>query len=325
MLHAEPSNQTSHMDNIGLKVCNLAAFNPLIPEVKRDRCYESAMNPPTKWEYAHLMKFLYHANCTDGYGAALAAWMKHGDEGHEYIPVQYGSPVPDGLADEDVYILDFSYKRDVLLALAEKAHSVTILDHHKTAQEDLSGTLASNIDVTFDMARSGAVIAWEHFHDTPIPQLLLHIQDRDLWEFKLDNTNEIIKGLRLIKAWRTWPRFFEDFKGLDDLALSGAAVNLFLLQQSEDIVKAPPRAWDVTGATIPVYNLPGFMMSDTLSMALDKYPDAPYAVGFTYIEDAVLYSLRSRRGSDVDVSVIAAQFGGGGHKHAAGFSVGKSK
>jgi nanoRNase/pAp phosphatase (c-di-AMP/oligoRNAs hydrolase) len=39
-----------------------------------------------------------------------------------------------------------------------------------------------------------------------------------------------------------------------------------------------------------------------------------------YTETSKVYSLRSKEGGE-DVSIIAAKFGGGGHKHAAGFSV----
>jgi len=72
---------------------------------------------------------------------------------------------------------------------------------------------------------------------------------------------------------------------------------------------------------IPIYNLPGFMISDTLHMALEKYPSARYAVGYFDLPGKRIYSLRSRQGSEVDVSEIAKRHGGGGHKHAAGFSV----
>jgi hypothetical protein len=39
----------------------------------------------------------------------------------------------------DVAIVDFSYKRPVMVELASKAKSILVLDHHKTAQADLDG------------------------------------------------------------------------------------------------------------------------------------------------------------------------------------------
>ena len=51
---------------------------------------------------------LRHGNCSDGAGAAYAAWKKFGDSA-EYVEVHYGNPPPD-VTGREVYILDFSYK-----------------------------------------------------------------------------------------------------------------------------------------------------------------------------------------------------------------------
>ena len=61
-------------------------------------------------------KVLYHANCNDGAGAALAAYISMGDTA-EYIQVQYGKPPPECGPGDVVYIVDFSYKHDVMLQL----------------------------------------------------------------------------------------------------------------------------------------------------------------------------------------------------------------
>lgn len=79
---------------------------------------------------------IYHANCADGFGAAWAAWMKWGDA-VEYVPCAYGQPVPSGLAGKHVLIGDFSFKRDVMEAIAAEAASIIVLDHHETAEAEL--------------------------------------------------------------------------------------------------------------------------------------------------------------------------------------------
>lgn len=50
------------------------------------------------------------------------------------------------------------------MSLAAAAR-VVVLDHHKTALESFptGGELASNMEVTFDMRRSGAMIALDYF------------------------------------------------------------------------------------------------------------------------------------------------------------------
>ena len=98
---------------------------------------------------------LFHANCNDGFGAAWVAHRKFGSDA-KYQPVQYGDAPPRNVEGREVYILDFSYKRDVLLALHEQAESLLVLDHHMTAKDDLEGLEFAQ----FDLERSGATIAW---------------------------------------------------------------------------------------------------------------------------------------------------------------------
>jgi len=144
-----------------------------------------------------MIYVLYHGQCYDGFGAAYAAWKKFGDTA-KYIPVSYGYPPPEMPDAEEVYIVDFSYPQAVLQEMVDAGLRVTVLDHHKTAQETLLPMVGTskNLAIQFDMERSGALIAWEAFHPrVPAPLLIQHISDRDLWQFKLDGTAKIHKAL----------------------------------------------------------------------------------------------------------------------------------
>ena len=79
---------------------------------------------------------IYHGNCADGFGAAWAVRKALGAENVDFHAGVYQSPPPD-VTDRDVIMVDFSYKRDVVAEMAEKARRVLILDHHKSAFEDL--------------------------------------------------------------------------------------------------------------------------------------------------------------------------------------------
>ena len=80
----------------------------------------------------------------------------------------------------DVYLVDFSYPRAVIADMVKKANSVTLIDHHKTALEDLF-ELDGLIQFT-DINRSGAMLAWNYlFPDEEPPLLIKYVQDRDLW------------------------------------------------------------------------------------------------------------------------------------------------
>ena len=60
---------------------------------------------------------IYHGNCADGFSAAWCFWRKYG-EGADYVAGVYQQSPPD-VAGRDVYLVDFSYKRDVLLEMAK--------------------------------------------------------------------------------------------------------------------------------------------------------------------------------------------------------------
>lgn len=87
---------------------------------------------------------VYHANCCDGFTAAYVfnnSQEAAGANCVQYIPKAYGESIEDLLTDHwkdwRLYILDFSFKREPLKQICKKFGWVVILDHHKTAQEDL--------------------------------------------------------------------------------------------------------------------------------------------------------------------------------------------
>lgn len=261
---------------------------------------------------------LYHANCTDGAGAALAAYLKFGGTA-EYIPVQYGRPYPEMAPGSLVYLVDFSYPEQQLLEIADRAAQVVVIDHHKTAKDTLEHIKHPHLKVWFDMEQSGAVMTWKYFHhERAVPPLLQHIQDRDLWQFKLPGSKRIHRGLGMVPDWHDWAQYLYTTVDLVD---AGAAIIQFLNVQIDTIISHPPREWELTGDIVPIYNLPGFLISDALAAALDKYPECQYAVGYIDMPDRIMYSLRGRKG--FDTTVISSQYGGGGHPGASGFKITK--
>lgn len=268
---------------------------------------------------------IYHGNCRDGFGAALAAWMVFGDSA-KYIPAQYGDSPPPVGSDDEVYILDFSYPRDQLLALSEKARRIDVLDHHKTAAEalrDLPDSLeeddsnSPNLFARFNMEKSGAVLAWEYFHTRPVPRLMQFLQDRDLWRWEMLNSREVSAGIDLLHwDFEEWEEHLHD---VTELHVKG---QIILVYQQKLVAQACSSVmWEsIGGHIVPVVNT-GTLISEVCEELLRRNLNAPFAACRFDLSRFRVYSLRSRDGSDVDVSMIAKKDGGGGHKHAAGFRV----
>lgn len=101
---------------------------------------------------------MYHGQCADGFGAAWAIWKQF--PGARFVPVEHGTPPPADLADQRVVIVDFSYARPTLEALAAETKELLVLDHHITAEKALAGLPYAY----FDQTKSGAVMAWEWAH-----------------------------------------------------------------------------------------------------------------------------------------------------------------
>lgn len=269
------------------------------------------------------MIILYHANCNDGSSSALAAWMKLGDEGHQYIAVSHGRPPPGEVVDQDVLLLDFCYPRDILETMGAK--SIHILDHHISAQKDLSQPFAADKNITFhfDMSKSGAVLSWQYFFpQKPLPRLFVLVQDRDIWTNAYPESAWLSFGLEVFsKNFRDWQQLVDDPHKLEGAIANGKAIYTFIQQECDKIMAS--REYDTIGGhQVPVVNAPSFIASEILHNILAAEPDAPFAAAYCDILDRGVryYSLRSEDSRE-DVSVIAKSLGGGGHRNASGFSV----
>lgn len=263
-----------------------------------------------------MMKYvLYHGNCSDGF---TAAWVAHKSLGDEvaYIPVNYGQDPPEMESQSEVYILDFSYPRRVLLDLASQHSRVRVEDHHKTAQADLE-----NLDFChFDMEHSGAALAWNYFNTRGPGRLVLYVEDRDLWRFDLPHSREISAFIG------SFPFRFDVWDSLDNelqmdfgvCKREGAAILRAKIQAVEAM--AQHVQWAVLGGyRVPVANAT-VHFSEVGERLCELHPDAPFAAYYLDRADGKRqWGLRGRTGG-VDVSAVAERYGGGGHAAASGFT-----
>ena len=259
---------------------------------------------------------IYHGNCADGFGAAWCFWHKYGSNA-DYYPGVYSKAPPD-VSGRDVYLVDFSYKRDVMKVIIEEANKVVLIDHHKSAIEDLEGL--PGLERFCDTNHSGAILAWNYlFPNTPRPLLLGHIEDRDLWKFKLKNTREISAALFSHPySFELWDNLmFGGQKELLNLTIAGAAIERKHHKDIDELLDVCKRLMVIGGYTVPVASLPYTLSSDAaMKMAIGE----GFAACYWDTRDNRTFSLRSQP-DGIDVSKIAAEYGGGGHKNAAGFSV----
>ncbi len=228
---------------------------------------------------------IYHGNCADGFGSA---WVVRKALGNiEFYPGVYQNPPPD-VTNKEVILVDFSYKRPVIIEMAEQARRILILDHHQSAEIDLVD-LPNNVTVKFDMNHSGSILTWNHFfpNEKP-PQLLMHIEDRDLWKFELKNTRPIQANLF------SYPYDFDIWDALMELPVDifvreGEAIERKHHKDIDELLTVTTREITIGGYKVPVANLPYTMSSDAGSKLSKGKP-------FLYkkLNSLVLISLSSK-------------------------------
>lgn len=299
---------------------------------------------------------IYHGNCADGFTAAWAVWKRFGDA-FDYHAGVYQDPPPD-VGGRDVVLVDFSYKREVMRAMRGhggysngKARSVLVLDHHKSAAEDLGKTegnfciqiaewtgpltwerhlenaamdenegAVDSVYCLFDMNRSGAGIAWDFFHPgIARPNLVNYAEDRDLWRFSLPLSREvnayIFAHAYEFKNWDYLNAMTRDHMGLQHTADMGGAIEKKHHKDVAELTAALKRRMVIGGHEVWAASLPYTLTSDAGHLMAKG---EPFAACYWDTPEGRVFSLRSTD-EGLDVSEIAKRYGGGGHRNASGF------
>lgn len=258
---------------------------------------------------------IYHGGgCSDGFGSAAVIYSLLGDK-VTYVPAIHGDNPPD-VTGHNVFIVDFSYTRAVLEELYRKANKTLVLDHHKSAEQELS-----DLDYTvFDMDRSGVRLSWDYVYDTPAPAAVNYIQDRDLWKWELDKSREFFAGSNLIP--QKFPAYLELFFNpvkFDDCIKAGTDIlendNRLITRIVGSCGYLPLGLWRMAHVNS------NHLISE-VGNTLAAHDGVSFALVYFYQGDKkrFLCSLRSIKGRGADVSLIAKKLGGGGHHNASGFT-----
>lgn len=273
--------------------------------------------------HKHDAACIYRSNCLDGFASAYAVHcfsLKY-DIHTTFHKGIYGKEPPKFPKKSILYIVGFSYPLEIINDLAKKAYYIFIIDHNKTANENLGNVpLPDNVTFIYDESKSGCTLTWKTLFPNPnlyAPFIFKHIEDRDLWKFNLPDTKAVTQFL--------YARNF-DFKVWDvicsysqyDIKVEGNILQRKFDQEVNTIVtNYRYKLFNLNNYEVPIINVQSQYVSEVLNILAENFP---FAIGYYITEDKIIFSLRSTQ-EGIDVSEIAKQYGGGGHKHAAGFSL----
>lgn len=257
---------------------------------------------------------IYHAECTDGAGAAAVVRHKFPDA--ICVAAKHGEALTVDASGAKVFVVDFSFPVAPFRELAAKAAEIFWYDHHKTAvafQKELGfGVL--------DLEESGATLTWKQlFPKKPVPPVLAYIRDKDIWRWELPDSREINTTLYSIDGITdpTHPIWETLLKKTDKSLRAMRDTGRFILDyEHAKLVKGAKRGFavDFHGHRALAVN----WTDETSTIGEYIYQDLGYEVAilFSHSGEYWKFSLRSNR---VDVSQLAQKYGGGGHAGAAGF------
>jgi oligoribonuclease NrnB/cAMP/cGMP phosphodiesterase (DHH superfamily) len=267
----------------------------------------------------------------DGIGAAWAAWMhlKNTKEKTRYIGVKYGEKVPKFEIGDNLFILDFCYSPDEIIEAAKTAKSITLIDHHKTSQEQhnkywAENPIPQNAKIIFKQENSGCVLTWKYFHpNKEIPELLKIIEDHDLWRFEDDRTKAIMCALHSKIPFKI--QDLTELFGVPVLENMERIGDILLEQRNGSVarLKTKKHSIQLGSATGLAVNAPP-EFSNELGHELAE-ESGTFGVSYQYDGSIDKWMFAIRSTGDYDVSSIAKLYGGGGHKNAAGFSLSRKQ
>ena len=292
----------------------------------------------------HKNILIYHGeNCADGILSAYLMKKYFDFYNAEYValPYTYDMPFPEDVTDCDVWIVDFSFPKDVIFEAAKTANLITVLDHHQTAADCFGGyrkdyLLRAKAPIIVELVKdkSGCQIVYdflislgddafnETFHHAEL-MAIHHIGARDRWVFETPTT----KAFFLL-----WQKYVKsDIQSVSDFLNNP---KLDILQEIQDSERSlafknnliqqmlPEVSWLNLGpgyGKIPLLNVPKIFASD-VGEALCNLPEKPsFSMTYCVVGDQIRVSLRSSKESGFNVAEIAEGYGGGGHINAAGY------
>lgn len=265
------------------------------------------------------MLCLFHKSDYDG--ICSAAIVKHKFPECSLYGMQYGDPTPwDTITvGETVYLVDFSLPADDMLDMSRRSNLIYI-DHHKSAMEENKDLPLKGIQ---RVGTAACALVWEYLFETHLPYAVKLLSDYDVWRFDDPNTLPFQYGMRLQEdtspGSRLWTRLLSgNFEiVVEDILRDGKIALKYV--ESNNAYYADAAAVDIKwqGFNCVVINKL-FGGSDLFKSVFDPDKDE-VMISFGWLNGKWKVGLRSLEDGP-DVSVIALEYGGGGHAHAAGFS-----
>ena len=284
-------------------------------------------------------------DCPDGICAAWITATALGKENCELVGMVHEKndaysieSLPFDPVGKNIVMLDFSYPAWLMQYIAGKAESFLCLDHHETRQKDI-GSINGFSDRVLGVyspneVDCGATLTWKHFHgEKEKPWFLTATFAGDTGAFgyydqECPMLEAITTQMSAILEGKHGAETFEVFDQLLDMNIFEVQnAGESLLKERNDAteveLKTTQLEWvEIAGCKVPLLKIQNPFLDKHLAYVGAKLAQ-DYKHSFVVIQgvEPNKYSLRSHRSSPFHLGKIAERYGGGGHRHAAGYSI----
>ncbi len=270
------------------------------------------------------MKCFYHSVDLDGH--ASGAIVKYMLPECEMIGINYGQEFPFDTIDrkEVIFMVDFTLEPfDQMELLKQQCRELIWIDHHKTAFEEAYKRKFYS-EGTTRIGIGACALTWEFFGKKPMPEAIRLLAEYDVWNHSNPKTLPFQYGFRFFENTYPdnqdlWITFFTSDERVDEVAQLGTTLLTYEDRQNQKYCEE--YAFETTLGPLTAICINKGMTSSKIFDSV--YDPAKHDLMITFCcmkpptrkWTVSLYTTKE----EVDCGAIAKQFGGGGHKKAAGF------
>ena len=267
---------------------------------------------------------IYHSADLDG--KCSGAIIRRRYPAAKLIGIDRGEPVPwDAIEDADRVILsDYSFTLEEMLKIDEMVDFIWY-DHHKSAIKDMEGHIFCGIQLT---TQAGCELTWLGLFGPRIPRVVESLGSYDSWRWvnESPSVQERILNTQygmMLNHWDPeeymWQHLLDDDNDeqLHQIIVAGRTIRRFQAQTMKGI-NTTGRVISWEGAVWFVVNT-HMTSSNNYAAYVEAMDEVIHGViAFHRRPNGWKYSMR-QMDKNLDVSLIAKAYGGGGHAGAASF------
>ena len=271
------------------------------------------------------MLCIYHIADHDGKGSAAIVGRKFGEV--EFFGLNHDMDVPWEAINrhQQIVICDIALPLDVMFEL-NKSKDLTWIDHHASVIEAYDLAIAQGQKEIKGIRKNGTaaiMLCWEYFFpDEAIPEGVKLLALNDLYELRDKRVSPFEYAFQAMgvnkPADDNWTALFDGKLDIDEMVKKGNAILSYIRNRNHRLCKAMSFESSYKGQKCICANMPqGYSeFYDSIKNIKSYAFMCNFFMNAKNTWNLSLYTARD----DVDVSKIAAEFGGGGHKKAAGAS-----